>query len=310
MKLTKLFEESNSVEDLWDSVTMNGVVSVHLFAEQVQKLSGGKWTIPKNKNTPFTVHDKTLDAGVLYILPENVPPQGGIIVMEEVYAVLKRFMRAGEKIEKVLIVVSNHSTQMIRGFNEGDFIRTVVLWESGYNAPFSGTLYFDQEFQNNLLVNGQQILDFKTDQTTPPKKVDFSKMVTGGSNNSVTIYAGGSAPKINFANQPFIKSVVIETPPKTKLEYSNINPKTRIVCKFSWTKNPREMTIQKVSSILVNLPRFSNMLVCKNLSTRLIGGKMEEFLIYCKIIIGWYNAIGGGLSASVYQFDSLSLNIS
>ena len=116
-------------------------------------------------------------------------------------------------------------------------------------------------------------------------------MVTGGSNNSVTIYAGGSGgstPKINFANQPFIKSVIIESPPKTKLEYSNINPKTRIVCKFSWTKNPREMTIQKITSILANLPRFSNMLVCKNLGSRLIDGEMEEFLIYCKIIIGWY----------------------
>jgi hypothetical protein len=179
MKLTKLFEESNSVEELWDAVTIDGVLSVRLFAEQVQKLSGGKWTIPKNKNTPFTVHDKTLDAGVLYILPENVPPQGGVIAMEEVYAVLKKFMRPGEKIEKVLIVVSNHSAQTIRGFNGEDFIKTVVLWESGYNAPFSGTLYFDQEFQNNLLANGQQILDFKTDQTTP-KEVDFSKTVTGG----------------------------------------------------------------------------------------------------------------------------------
>jgi hypothetical protein len=34
------------------------------------------------------------------------------------------------------------------------------------------------------------------------------------------------------------------------------------------------------------------MLVCKNLSARLIGGKMEEFLIYCKIIIGWYKVWG------------------
>ena len=36
MKLTKLFEESNSVEELWDAVTFNGAVSVHLFADQVQ----------------------------------------------------------------------------------------------------------------------------------------------------------------------------------------------------------------------------------------------------------------------------------
>jgi hypothetical protein len=79
--------------------------------------------------------------------------------------------------KKSFIVVSNHSTQGIRGFNGEDFIKTIVLWESGYNAPFSGHLFFEQEFQNNLLVSGQQILDFNDDQTTPPKKVDFSKMV-------------------------------------------------------------------------------------------------------------------------------------
>ena len=173
-----------------------------------------------------------------------------------------------------------------------------ILWFCGNLATTHHSpdiCFFDQEFQNNLLVGHGQVLDFTSAQTNPPEKVVFSKMANVWSNGFVTLYAGdpnGSTPKIDFANQPLIKSVVIVTPPKTKLEYSNINPKTRIVCKFSWTKNPREMTTQKISSILANLPRFPNMLVCKNLSTRLIGGKMEEFLIYCKIIIGWYKVWG------------------